>query len=246
MKPAPLTGHLVLSTLHTNVRARQVACSNAGIEPFLVTTANTQYRQRHRRAGCTHLCKPADHVDEQALIDASVPRTDQTPSRWREGRLTAMAGRYQGLPWHLWSCLLDSSLELVINGASAAGAQAGEPRLGAERLRMSRSQKGDGRHPTGRSRSATPPRTASSHPFQRLTEGLTHRGQPAQLLKAMVGRRFVITSPPSSADCAWTAKLVAPVAPLTPVGTKRLLLLHPHGRPEAQVREDNELDLSFA
>src|SRR6266852_6281206 len=68
---AALTGHLVLSTLHTNDAPSTVnRLMNMGIEPFLVATSvNLICAQRLVRRICSN-CKEELEVPQQALIDA--------------------------------------------------------------------------------------------------------------------------------------------------------------------------------
>ena len=70
---AALTGHLVLSTLHTNDAPGTVSrLLNMGIEPFLVTSAvNLILAQRLARKLCQECKKPVD-VAQQALLDIGV------------------------------------------------------------------------------------------------------------------------------------------------------------------------------
>src|SRR6478672_2093340 len=72
---AALTGHLVLSTLHTNDAPGTVSrLLNMGIEPFLVTASlNLILAQRLCRKLCAACKKPATEVNEQALIEAGIP-----------------------------------------------------------------------------------------------------------------------------------------------------------------------------
>src|ERR671928_828566 len=71
---AALTGHLVLSTLHTNDAPGTVSrLLNMGIEPFLVTASlNSIVAQRLCRKLCPD-CKKQAVVEEQALLDAGFP-----------------------------------------------------------------------------------------------------------------------------------------------------------------------------
>ncbi len=68
---AALTGHLVLSTLHTNDAPSTISrLMNMGIEPFLVATSvNLICAQRLVRRICQNCKEPLD-VPEQALLDA--------------------------------------------------------------------------------------------------------------------------------------------------------------------------------
>ena len=74
---AALTGHLVVSTLHTNDAPSTVnRILNMGIEPFLVTSAvNLIVAQRLVRKLCNH-CKQPTHVDPQVLIDLNIPEAE--------------------------------------------------------------------------------------------------------------------------------------------------------------------------
>jgi type IV pilus assembly protein PilB len=68
---AALTGHLVLSTLHTNDAPSTISrLMNMGIEPFLVATSvNLICAQRLVRRICVN-CKEPMEVPEQAMLDA--------------------------------------------------------------------------------------------------------------------------------------------------------------------------------
>src|SRR5271168_2571641 len=68
---AALTGHLVLSTLHTNDAPSTISrLMNMGIEPFLVATSvNLICAQRLVRRICQNCKEPLD-VPEQAMLDA--------------------------------------------------------------------------------------------------------------------------------------------------------------------------------
>lgn len=74
-----LTGHMVLSTLHTNDAPSTISrLLNMGIEPFLVTSSvNLILAQRLARKLC-QFCKKEVHLDPQALRDAQVPE-DKIP-----------------------------------------------------------------------------------------------------------------------------------------------------------------------
>lgn len=67
---AALTGHLVVSTLHTNDAPATVnRLINMGVEPFLVTSAvNLIVAQRLVKKICNY-CKASVHMDSQALLD---------------------------------------------------------------------------------------------------------------------------------------------------------------------------------
>ncbi len=138
---AALTGHLVLSTLHTNDAPGTVSrLLNMGIEPFLVTASlNLILAQRLARKLCQACKKPVENPEEQALIDAGIP-PDKVGSftlfeknGCRECNDRGYRGRvaiYEVMPF--W----DGLKELVINGASTAELKQESIRLGMQTLRM--------------------------------------------------------------------------------------------------------------
>ena len=66
---AALTGHLVLSTLHTNDAPSSITPDNMGIEPFLVTTSvHMVAAQRLVRRICDN-CKKETEVPPPALVN---------------------------------------------------------------------------------------------------------------------------------------------------------------------------------
>ncbi|MBX5484701.1 MAG: type IV-A pilus assembly ATPase PilB [Myxococcaceae bacterium] len=138
---AALTGHLVLSTLHTNDAPSTVSrLLNMGIEPFLVTASlNLILAQRLCRRLCQNCKRPAE-ISDQALLDAGVPPdkigtfTPYEAGGCRECNDRGYRGRvavYEVMPF--W----DGLKELVINGASAAELKQEAIRLGMSTLRMS-------------------------------------------------------------------------------------------------------------
>src|SRR5205814_464942 len=119
---AALTGHLVLSTLHTNDAPGTVSrLLNMGIEPFLVTSAvNLILAQRLARRICQE-CKKKVEVEESVLVDAGfTPEEigtfdvyepngcDKCNNRGYKGRVAL----YEVMP------MFDGLKELVVNGAS--------------------------------------------------------------------------------------------------------------------------------
>jgi general secretion pathway protein E len=77
---AALTGHLVLSTLHTNSAAATVTrLLDMGVEDYLVTsTVNGVLAQRLVRALCTHCREPYQALPEFAA-QLHLPRTNDEP-----------------------------------------------------------------------------------------------------------------------------------------------------------------------
>jgi type IV pilus assembly protein PilB len=139
---AALTGHLVLSTLHTNDAPGTVSrLLNMGIEPFLVTASlNLILAQRLCRKLCESCKKETERMDEQLLLEAGVlpdkmgTFTVYETEGCRECNDRGYRGRvavYEVMPF--W----DGLKELVINGASAAELKQEAIRLGMQTLRMS-------------------------------------------------------------------------------------------------------------
>jgi type IV pilus assembly protein PilB len=73
---AALTGHLVLSTLHTNDAPSSIdRLLNMGVEPFLVcTSVNLICAQRLVRKICKE-CKQKVDTPREALVDLGFPAT---------------------------------------------------------------------------------------------------------------------------------------------------------------------------
>ena len=123
---AALTGHLVLSTLHTNDAPGTVTrLLNMGIEPFLVTASlNLILAQRLVPQALPGLQEAGRDVDEQALHRRRRARrrrsarfTVYEPAGCRDVQRPRLQGRvaiYEVMPF--W----DGLKELVINGASTA------------------------------------------------------------------------------------------------------------------------------
>jgi type IV pilus assembly protein PilB len=83
---AALTGHLVLSSIHTNDAPSTISrLLNMGIEPFLVATSlNLICAQRLVRKICTE-CKNEVKTPLQALIDAGYPPEEARDVRTYKG-----------------------------------------------------------------------------------------------------------------------------------------------------------------
>lgn len=138
---AALTGHMVLSTLHTNDAPATInRLLNMGIEPFLVASAvNLITAQRLARRICAE-CKEHENIPVQALIDAGVS-PDEAPSyvclRGKGCSIcngTGYKGRvgfYQVMP------MLEEIRELILNGANTAEIKRESMRLGIKTMRQS-------------------------------------------------------------------------------------------------------------
>jgi type IV pilus assembly protein PilB len=120
---AALTGHLVLSTLHTNDAPSTISrLMNMGIEPFLVATSvNLICAQRLVRRICGN-CKTELEVPEQALIDAGYsPEEVKTVKIYHgKGCSTCNKGGYKGRTGLYEVMEINDELrELILVGASA-------------------------------------------------------------------------------------------------------------------------------
>ena len=120
---AALTGHLVLSTLHTNDAPSTISrLMNMGIEPFLVATSvNLICAQRLVRRICVN-CKEELEVPQQALIDAGyTPEEAKTTKIYHgKGCSTCNKGGYKGRTGLYEVMEINDELrELILVGASA-------------------------------------------------------------------------------------------------------------------------------
>jgi type IV pilus assembly protein PilB len=120
---AALTGHLVLSTLHTNDAPSTISrLMNMGIEPFLVATSvNLICAQRLVRRICAN-CKEELEVPQQALIDAGYSPEEVKTTKIYHGKgcSTCNKGGYKGRTGLYEVMEINDELrELILVGASA-------------------------------------------------------------------------------------------------------------------------------
>jgi type IV pilus assembly protein PilB len=120
---AALTGHLVLSTLHTNDAPSTISrLMNMGIEPFLVATSvNLICAQRLVRRICEK-CKEVLEVPEQALLDAGYTPAEASTTKIYHGKgcSTCNKGGYKGRTGLYEVMEINDELrELILVGASA-------------------------------------------------------------------------------------------------------------------------------
>jgi type IV pilus assembly protein PilB len=120
---AALTGHLVLSTLHTNDAPSTISrLMNMGIEPFLVATSvNLICAQRLVRRICSG-CKEPLQIQPQALIDAGYSVDDANKVEVQHGRGCATCNNtgYKGrVGLYEVMEINDELRELILVGASA-------------------------------------------------------------------------------------------------------------------------------
>ena len=138
---AALTGHLVLTTLHTNDAPSTInRMLNMGVEPFLVSSAVILIvAQRLVRKACQN-CKKPEKLPEQTFIDAGFdPETAKTVVSYRGVgceicNKTGYKGRvalYEVMP------IKDEIKELILQGASVFDIKKQAIASGMKTLRMS-------------------------------------------------------------------------------------------------------------
>jgi type IV pilus assembly protein PilB len=137
---AALTGHLVLSTLHTNDAPSTVTrLLNMGIEPFLVSSSlNLVLAQRLARRVCTQ-CSEELKIPAKALSDAGMKPEQIKSARLSRGKgceecnRTGFRGRvalYEVMP------VREEIKDLVLRGGSALDIKREAVRLGMKTLRQ--------------------------------------------------------------------------------------------------------------
>ncbi len=137
---AALTGHLVLSTLHTNDAPSTInRLLNMGIEPFLVASAvNLISAQRLGRRVCSE-CKQPEHQPLEALITAGVPEDQAKRITIYKGKgcqvcndtgYKGRVGFYQVMP------MFEGIREMVLSGANTAEIKQESMRLGVKTMRQ--------------------------------------------------------------------------------------------------------------
>jgi type IV pilus assembly protein PilB len=137
---AALTGHLVLSTLHTNDAPSSVSrMLNMGVEPFLVSSAvNVIAAQRLLRSLCKD-CKEPIEVAEKTLIDIGVP-PEKVPDfqvMRGSGCGTCNSTGYKGRTAAYEIMLFNEEIkEFILNGASTLELKREAVRQGMSTLRM--------------------------------------------------------------------------------------------------------------
>jgi type IV pilus assembly protein PilB len=138
---AALTGHLVLSTLHTNDAPSTVSrLLNMGIEPFLVASSvNLIGAQRLLRKVCAE-CKAPVEIPRQQLIDVGIPPEEVGDIKAMKGtgcRVCNNTG-YKGRIAVYEIMIFNEELkEFVLNGASTLELKREAVRQGMKTLRAS-------------------------------------------------------------------------------------------------------------
>ncbi|MBK6808558.1 MAG: type IV-A pilus assembly ATPase PilB [Sandaracinaceae bacterium] len=137
---AALTGHMVLSTLHTNDAPSTVTrLLNMGVEPFLVTASvNLVVAQRLARRICADCKQPTTYTD-QAMLDVGFKQAELKDLKLMKGTGCATCGDtgykgrvalYEVMPFR------DQLKELVLQGCSTAELKQEMIRIGITSLRM--------------------------------------------------------------------------------------------------------------
>ncbi len=138
---AALTGHLVLSTLHTNDAPATISrLLNMGVEPFLITASvNLVLAQRLARKNCAD-CKAEIQVDRQVMVDIGFSEEQMTGAKLMKGAgcRTCNGTGYKGrVALYEVMRFSDSLKEMVLQGASTAELKAAAIKQGMSTLRMS-------------------------------------------------------------------------------------------------------------
>ncbi len=138
---AALTGHLVLSTLHTNDAPSSVSrLLNMGIEPFLVSASVVLIAaQRLARKICTE-CKEEETFPAAALIQLGFSKEDAESVKCYKGKGCPVCNGsgYKGRIALYEVMPVGSEIkEMVLEGASADELKKTAIRLGMKSLRMS-------------------------------------------------------------------------------------------------------------
>ena len=138
---AALTGHLVLSTLHTNDAPATISrLLNMGVEPFLITASvNLVLAQRLARKCCND-CKQPMKYEKKVLEDCGF-----TPEQIAAGKLlrgtgckTCNGSGYKGrVALYEVMRFTDNLKEMVLQGASTAELKMGAIKNGMSTLRAS-------------------------------------------------------------------------------------------------------------
>lgn len=138
---AALTGHQVLSTLHTNDAPATISrLLNMGVEPFLITASvNLVLAQRLARRICSE-CKTEHKVDESVLKEIGFTPEQIAGAKLMRGAGCGNCGNsgYKGrVALYEVMRFREELRELVLQGASTAELKAGAIRSGMCSLRMS-------------------------------------------------------------------------------------------------------------
>jgi type IV pilus assembly protein PilB len=138
---AALTGHMVLSTLHTNDAPATISrLLNMGVEPFLITASvNLVLAQRLARKICND-CKQELPFDKQTMVDIGFSEEQMVGAKLMRGGgcKTCNNTGYKGrVALYEVMRFTESLKEMVLQGASTAELKAAAVRNGMATLRAS-------------------------------------------------------------------------------------------------------------
>jgi type IV pilus assembly protein PilB len=138
---AALTGHLVLSTLHTNDAPATISrLLNMGVEPFLITASvNLVLAQRLARKICND-CRVPLKIEPQILLDFGFTEEQTARAKLVKGAgcKTCSGSGYKGrVALYEVMRFTESLKEMVLQGASTAELKAAAIKGGMCSLRMS-------------------------------------------------------------------------------------------------------------
>jgi type IV pilus assembly protein PilB len=142
---AALTGHLVLSTLHTNDAPSTITrLLNMGVEPFLITASvNLVLAQRLARKVCADCAQPV-RLDPRVTTELGMTAQQAAQGQPRKGAgcKTCNGSGYKGRVALYEVMKFDEHLkEMVLQGASTAELKAAAIKAGMSSLRMAGNQK---------------------------------------------------------------------------------------------------------
>ena len=142
---AALTGHLVLSTLHTNDAPATISrLLNMGVEPFLITASvNLVLAQRLARKVCAD-CKQPHKIEAQLLQEMGMSAEQISKAKTMKGAgcKTCNGSGYKGrVALYEVMRFTDTLKEMVLQGSSTAELKMAAIKNGMMSLRMSGIQK---------------------------------------------------------------------------------------------------------
>ncbi|MEW6054512.1 MAG: type IV-A pilus assembly ATPase PilB [Nitrospirota bacterium] len=138
---AALTGHLVLSTLHTNDAPSSISrLLNMGIEPFLVSASLILIAaQRLARKICSD-CREEEKVPQSVLVQLGLSEEEAKTAKCYKGKgcATCNGSGYKGrIALYEIMPVSQEIKEMILEGASADELKKTAVRLGMKTLRMS-------------------------------------------------------------------------------------------------------------
>ena len=138
---AALTGHMVLSTLHTNDAPATISrLLNMGVEPFLITASvNLVLAQRLARKICVD-CKQPNKVEKEVLVDLGFSPEQIEGAKLMKGigcRTCNNSGYKGRVALYEVMRFTEGLKELVLQGASTAELKTAAIKNGMRTLRMS-------------------------------------------------------------------------------------------------------------